>query len=64
MQSLKCSLSLVVALGLCHMCMAMPGRYIRAADDESLLTLQFDDNERDLNPINAQVCASFFFNVS
>ncbi|XP_065365214.1 uncharacterized protein LOC135958248 [Calliphora vicina] len=57
MQSLKCSLSLVVALGLCHMCMAMPGRYIRAADDESLLTLQFDDNERDLNPINEAVAS-------
>ncbi|XP_046802492.1 uncharacterized protein LOC111678181 isoform X2 [Lucilia cuprina] len=60
MQSLKCSLSLVVALGLCHMCMAMPGRYIRAADDDSLVTLQFDDNESDLNPLNAEIAVKSF----
>ncbi|KAM7347672.1 uncharacterized protein ACRADG_007192 isoform 1-T4 [Cochliomyia hominivorax] len=58
MQSLKCSLSLVIALGLCHMCLAMPGRFVRAADDDSLVTLQFDDNESDLNPVNAQAAPS------
>lgn len=55
MQPLKCSLSLVLALGLCHMCAAMPGRYIRAVDDGSVVTLQLADNENDLNPINAEV---------
>ena len=59
MQSLKCSLSLVVALGLCHMCMAMPGRYIRASDDGSLIQLQLTDDVNDLNPINAEVCYKF-----
>lgn len=59
--SLKCSLSLVLALGLCHMCMAMPGRYVRAADDDSLVTLQFEDNEKDLNPINSEVCFFSYF---
>lgn len=62
--SLKCSLSLVLALGLCHMCMAMPGRYVRAADDDSLVTLQFEDNEKDLNPINSEVCFFFLIFIS
>lgn len=59
MQSLKCSLSLVVALGLCHMCMAMPGRYIRASDDGSLIELQLTDDVNDINPINSEVCLKF-----
>lgn len=59
MQPLKCSLGFMLALGLFHMSTAMPGRYIRSADnsedDGPLVTLQFADNESDLNPINSEV---------
>ncbi|XP_061386151.1 uncharacterized protein LOC133321066 [Musca vetustissima] len=53
---MKCSLAFVLALGLFHVSSAMPGRYIRAADNDDgpLVTLQFADNEADLNPINAE----------
>ncbi|XP_073831952.1 uncharacterized protein [Musca autumnalis] len=55
MQPLKCSLAFVLALGLFHVSSAMPGRYIRATDnDDGLVTLQFADNESDLNPINSE----------
>ncbi|XP_013111254.1 uncharacterized protein LOC106089809 isoform X1 [Stomoxys calcitrans] len=55
MQPLKCSLGLMLALGLFHMSTAMPGRYLRAADNDAespLVTVEFADDENDLNPIN------------
>lgn len=63
MQPLKCSLAFVLALGLFHVSSAMPGRYVRAtdSDDGSLVTLQFADNESDLNPINSEVSSRFVF---
>ena len=57
MQSLKCSLSLLVVLiGLSQMCLAMPGLRVKRQGD--LLTLEeveLDDKTSDLNPLNTEV---------
>uniref|UniRef100_A0A1B0FJ11 Uncharacterized protein n=1 Tax=Glossina morsitans morsitans TaxID=37546 RepID=A0A1B0FJ11_GLOMM len=51
MEALNYSLSLILVLSLCHVCIAWPTRYIRAIDDD-LTAIQLDDE--DLNPVNAE----------
>uniref|UniRef100_A0A1A9UEE4 Uncharacterized protein n=1 Tax=Glossina austeni TaxID=7395 RepID=A0A1A9UEE4_GLOAU len=51
MEALNYSLSLILMLSLCHVCIAWPTRYIRATDDD-LTAFQLDDE--DLNPVNAE----------
>uniref|UniRef100_A0A1A9X0B9 Uncharacterized protein n=1 Tax=Glossina brevipalpis TaxID=37001 RepID=A0A1A9X0B9_9MUSC len=45
------SFSIILALNLCHVCIAWPARYIRAVDDD-LTTLQLDNEY--LNPLNTE----------
>ncbi|XP_037937624.1 uncharacterized protein LOC119671161 [Teleopsis dalmanni] len=51
MQPFKCSLSLIFLLGLCGMCLTMPGVRVKRQGDLAVVEI---DDESDLNPINAE----------
>ncbi|XP_004521639.1 uncharacterized protein LOC101463160 isoform X1 [Ceratitis capitata] len=56
MQSLRCSLSLLLALGICQLCLAVPAVRVKRQPDDllSLEASSADASNSDLNPINAE----------
>ncbi|XP_012155283.1 uncharacterized protein LOC101463160 isoform X2 [Ceratitis capitata] len=57
MQSLRCSLSLLLALGICQLCLAVPAVRVKRQPDDllSLEASSADASNSDLNPINAEL---------